>query len=89
MKTLGQDTHELDCYLYRREPGWNDLAGRARDKGLEGSLHYLQDSASIHTTPIVSEWARNTGVSIITLPSKSPDLNIIDNIWSRVKAGLG
>jgi len=27
----------------------------------DGSLHYLQGSASIHTTPIVSEWARNTG----------------------------
>jgi len=53
------------------------------------SLHYLQDSVSIHTTPIVSEWARNTGISIITLPSKSPDLNIIENFWSHIKAELG
>jgi len=53
------------------------------------SLHYLQDSASIHITLIVSEWARNTDASIITLPSKSPDLNIIYNIWSHIKAKLG
>jgi len=38
MKALRQNTHELDCYLDRREPGWNDLADRAREKGLEESL---------------------------------------------------
>jgi len=53
------------------------------------SLYYLQDSASINTTPIVSEWARNMSVSIITLPSKSPDLNMIESIWSHIKAELG
>jgi len=52
-------------------------------------LHYLQGYASIHTTPIVSEWVMNMVVSIITLPSKSPDLNIIENISSHIKAELG
>jgi len=56
---------------------------------VERSLHYLQDSASIHTTLIVSEWARNMGVSIITLPLKSPNLNIMENIWSHIKAVFG
>jgi len=55
----------------------------------DGTLHYFQDSASIHTTPLVSQWAQNTGVPITTLPSKSPDLNIIENIWSHIKAELG
>jgi len=42
-------------------------------KFADRSLHYLEDSASIHTTPIVSEWARNTSASIIThYPQRVP-----------------
>jgi len=38
MKALGQDTYELDWYLDRREPGWNDLADRVRGESLEKPL---------------------------------------------------
>jgi len=78
-----------NCYVpsTRRNVGPLDKFLNYREFA-DGSLHYFQDSASIHTTPIVSKWAMNTDVLILTLPPKSPDLNIIENIWSYIKQSL-
>ena len=37
---------------------------------------------------IIEEYKRNNNVNCITWPAQSPDLNIIENIWRRIKREL-
>ena len=43
----------------------------------DGSLSYLQDSASIHRSPNVSKWAKNNGIS-------NCDALILSNLYKNL-----
>lgn len=49
---------------------------------------FMDDNAPAHTAKIVKAWKRENGIVTLTWPSKSPDLNIIENIWAYVQDEL-
>lgn len=48
----------------------------------------LMDNCSIHKLDEIEEVLEAAGVSLLFLPTYSPDLNPIENCWSKVKARL-
>lgn len=43
---------------------------------------FQQDNAGLHTAKIVMSWFQQRNVQLLEWPALSPDLNIIENIWS-------
>lgn len=56
------------------------------------TFRYLQDNAPAHKSRVVSEWcnssAQELSAAFWQLPPYSPDLNPIEHVWARMKAGL-
>ena len=51
----------------------------------EGLIH-LQDQSSIHDSFVVQEWLpRQAKVELLDWPTRAPDMNPIENMWSEVK----
>lgn len=43
------------------------------------------DNAPIHKTELMIEWFQQEGICAIPWPAKSPDLDIIENVWALLK----
>ena len=46
---------------------------------------WIQDNASVHTAHVVRDWLVNIGVWFLPHPGKSPDLNVIEHFWWKLK----
>lgn len=50
-----------------------------------GELSFQQDNAAIHTSYHTRTWfANHPEVMLLQWPVKSPDLNVIENVWAKM-----
>lgn len=47
--------------------------------------HLVEDRAKPHTAKSTREWMKKRKINSILLPAKSPDINIIEKVWSVMK----
>ncbi|KAL4501554.1 hypothetical protein ABPG72_018605 [Tetrahymena utriculariae] len=57
-------------------------------KPLFSKAIFQQDNAPCHSAKIVKEYFQETKIQLLEWPSKSPDLNVIEQVWSFVKDKL-
>ena len=48
------------------------------------NYYFQQDNASIHRCKIVMTWFEDSKMSLIEWPPRSPDINLIENVWKML-----
>lgn len=63
-----------------------------QEKFGDSPFRYILDGAPAHKAAIVRDWAESEAPQLATaiwqLPAYSPDLNVIEHVWARMKSRL-
>ena len=52
---------------------------------LQEVVNIIEDNSGVHTAGIVKQWYANQPfINRLDLPARSPELNIIGNVWSEM-----
>lgn len=54
----------------------------------ENNIIFQQDGASCHTAKTTKKWFADRNINVMTWTSSSPDLNIIETLWHKMKQRL-
>lgn len=49
---------------------------------------FQQDGAACHTAKTTKKWFGDHNVNVLSWPSNSPDLNVIETVWHKMKQSL-
>lgn len=74
--TIGGDEY-LDLFRFRLRRYYPGLYDR--------SLIFQDDNATSHTADVVEEWFQRYGIRRLNWPARSPDMNIIEDVWNKMK----
>jgi len=56
---------------------------------LDGIIHSQKDQSSIHDYRVVQDWlSRQADIELLSQPSRAPDMNPNENMWSEVKRAI-
>lgn len=53
-----------------------------------GQIIFQEDNCRVHKARIVNDFWKNTGIRVLEWPSKSPDLNITEDIWKVISDSI-
>jgi transposase len=61
------------------------LLGKIAELGLSGPITLVLDNARYQRNAVVQALAKQLGITLLFLPSYSPNLNLIERLWKFIK----